>query len=427
MPYLDHAGAALPSEQQLREVYELALSIPMANPHSHHSTAAATHLMVENARLRNHSHFMVLEHFDVTPEEYAVVFTANATHALQMVAESFIFERKTSSSVQIGSIDNGTGWSVCLDAASFVSTSSLSLAEYRPHFVALSFYKMFGYPTGVGALLIRKVSDAVERLKPRAFAGGTVSQILVDELHSVTRKKIEGRFEYGTLNYYAICALTKGFKDLKRYGNQEGKECRDRKDVINGRPTGAIDEPISELTLSNADDPTSLVKLPLLTTEKSFESGFVCVNNVQTSECTTEASKWLTSFLGLPECTLRRVKQDSSRSLSNEAPYLVINEASIKILADAVGLTIEETIDRFRPNIVVKGLPPFIEDTAKRMSIDEFQFEVIKKCTRCEMICVNPNSGTKEPQLIVALRNFRQRKKVLPFSMQMYKQLRFPL
>ncbi|VDP48028.1 unnamed protein product [Heligmosomoides polygyrus] len=60
--------------------------------------------------------------------------------------------------------------------------------------------------------------DAISRLKPHAFAGGTVSQILVDDFHSVLRQSIEERLEYGTLNYYAICALAKGFEDMKRYG-----------------------------------------------------------------------------------------------------------------------------------------------------------------------------------------------------------------
>ncbi|RCN31814.1 hypothetical protein ANCCAN_22401 [Ancylostoma caninum] len=42
--------------------------------------------------------------------------------------------------------------------------------------------------------------------------------MLIDEFHSVLRNKIEERLEHGTLNYYAICALTKGFADLNRYG-----------------------------------------------------------------------------------------------------------------------------------------------------------------------------------------------------------------
>ena len=34
------------------------------------------------------------------------------------------------------------------------------------------------------------------------------------------------------------------------------------------------------------------------------------------------------------------------------------------------------------------------------------------KCTRCEMICVNQNTGEKDPRLIVALRDLRDRQKV---------------
>ena len=42
------------------------------------------------------------------------------------------------------------GWQVLLDAAAFVPTNRLDLRAVQPDFVAMSFYKMFGYPTGVG-------------------------------------------------------------------------------------------------------------------------------------------------------------------------------------------------------------------------------------------------------------------------------------
>ena len=48
------------------------------------------------------------------------------------------------------------GWDVLLDAAAFVPTNRLDLTAVQPDFVSVSFYKMFGYPTGVGALLIRR-------------------------------------------------------------------------------------------------------------------------------------------------------------------------------------------------------------------------------------------------------------------------------
>ena len=43
---------------------------------------------------------------------------------------------------------------------------------------ALSYYKIFGYPTGLGALLVRK--DALKLLSKRYFGGGAVSVSVAD-------------------------------------------------------------------------------------------------------------------------------------------------------------------------------------------------------------------------------------------------------
>ena len=37
-----------------------------------------------------------------------------------------------------------------LDAASFVSSALLDLSQHHPHLIALSMYKIFGFPTGIG-------------------------------------------------------------------------------------------------------------------------------------------------------------------------------------------------------------------------------------------------------------------------------------
>lgn len=63
-------------------------------------------------------------------------------------------------------------WLVLLDAASYVSTNPLDLKQYPAHFVTISFYKIFGFPTGLGALLIRH--DVGDLLTKTYFGGGTV-------------------------------------------------------------------------------------------------------------------------------------------------------------------------------------------------------------------------------------------------------------
>ena len=46
-------------------------------------------------------------------------------------------------------------WKVLLDAAAFVPTRPLDLTAFPADFVTVSFYKIMGYPTGLGALLVR--------------------------------------------------------------------------------------------------------------------------------------------------------------------------------------------------------------------------------------------------------------------------------
>jgi selenocysteine lyase/cysteine desulfurase len=64
------------------------------------------------------------------------------------------------------------GYDVLLDAAAFLGTNRLDLSAVRPEFVAMSWYKVFGFPTGVGCLLARR--DALARLRRPWFSGGTI-------------------------------------------------------------------------------------------------------------------------------------------------------------------------------------------------------------------------------------------------------------
>src|SRR5213075_2996322 len=65
------------------------------------------------------------------------------------------------------------GWDVLLDAAAFTATNRLDLSRWKPDFVVQSFYKLFGYPTGVGCLLARKT--ALAKLRRPWFSGGTIT------------------------------------------------------------------------------------------------------------------------------------------------------------------------------------------------------------------------------------------------------------
>ena len=107
------------------------------------------------------------------------------------------------------------GWDVLLDAAAYVPTSRLDLREVTPDFVTVSFYKMFGYPTGVGCLLIR--NTVMGKLQRPWFAGGTVNFATVQGRRHILASG-EAGFEDGTLNYLAIPAVGIGLRHLASIG-----------------------------------------------------------------------------------------------------------------------------------------------------------------------------------------------------------------
>lgn len=107
------------------------------------------------------------------------------------------------------------GWDVLLDAAAFTPTNRLDLSRWKPDFAALSFYKMFGYPTGSGCLLLRRA--AFEKLSRPWFAGGAVriASVLAE---AVLRPHDEAAFEDGTVDYLNLPAVQIGLEHLERAG-----------------------------------------------------------------------------------------------------------------------------------------------------------------------------------------------------------------
>ncbi len=276
--YLDYTGGGLYAESQVRRHTELLLGTVFGNPHSSNPTSLATTERIERCRGR------VLEFFNASPDEYAVIFTANASQALKLVGESYPFGKddrflltfdnhnsvngirefdrvrgaetmyvpleppllrvpwatikcylsrpcsgenklfaypaqSNFSGVQHPlewiELAHSMGWDVLLDAAAFVPTNRLDLGQVHPDYVALSFYKMFGYPTGVGALIGRR--EALDKLHRPWFAGGTIAVASVQaDLYSL----VSGppAFEDGTLDYTNIPAVEFGLDFVDAVG-----------------------------------------------------------------------------------------------------------------------------------------------------------------------------------------------------------------
>ncbi len=107
------------------------------------------------------------------------------------------------------------GWDVLLDAAAFVPTSKLSLKKIKPDFVCVSFYKMFGLPTGLGALLVRK--DKLDSFEKNYFSGDSTRFVSIRNPEFHLEDGIE-KFEDGTLNFLSIPIITQGLEFIEKIG-----------------------------------------------------------------------------------------------------------------------------------------------------------------------------------------------------------------
>ncbi len=274
--YLDYTGGGLYADSLIEEHVQLLRRSILGNPHSQNPASLASTELVDQARAD------VLRYFNADPEEYLVIFTANASGALKLLAESYPFDengqllivadnhnsvhgirefarRKRASityvpldpkSLQVDDMDGyfdecrdaknklfafpaqsnfsgvqhpldwieraqGCGFDVLLDAAAFVPTNRLDLGQIHPDYVPISFYKMFGYPTGVGALLARK--EAVAKLQRPWFAGGTVKIVSTKADLYIMAGEHEA-FEEGTVNYLNLPAISTGLQLVHETG-----------------------------------------------------------------------------------------------------------------------------------------------------------------------------------------------------------------
>src|SRR5688500_2638879 len=83
--YLDYTGAGIYAESQIKAHHKLLLENVYGNPHSSNPTSITATQLVDSTRAH------VLQYFNAPPDEYDVIFTANASAGLKLVGESYPF------------------------------------------------------------------------------------------------------------------------------------------------------------------------------------------------------------------------------------------------------------------------------------------------------------------------------------------------
>eukprot|EP01105_Mastigella_eilhardi_P014111 TRINITY_DN3208_c0_g1_i1.p1 TRINITY_DN3208_c0_g1~~TRINITY_DN3208_c0_g1_i1.p1 ORF type:complete len:544 (-),score=156.52 TRINITY_DN3208_c0_g1_i1:81-1712(-) len=110
-------------------------------------------------------------------------------------------------------------WLVLLDAAAYAPTARLDLSQYKPDFVSISFYKIFGFPTGLGALVLR--NDVVDILKPTYWGGGQVIASLSGTDWHVLLNTVHERLEAGTTSFLDIMSVRYGLEAMSAVGGMD--------------------------------------------------------------------------------------------------------------------------------------------------------------------------------------------------------------
>ncbi len=273
--YLDYTGSALYGASQLRAHAQLLESGVFGNPHSESSTARASTAIIEQARtavLRffevdaashvvcftanssaaiklvaesypfgarcnlllsadNHNSINGIREYARAAGATTRILPLNAALELAQPQQRLVeaakdgagllaFPAQSNFSGVRHPLDmvrqaRALGFDVLLDAAAFIPSHPLNLRDCPADFAVLSFYKLFGYPTGLGALVMRR--DAMRKLRRPWFAGGTVryASVLADA-HRL-QEGAEG-FEDGTPDFLGIAALPAGFALLEQVG-----------------------------------------------------------------------------------------------------------------------------------------------------------------------------------------------------------------
>jgi uncharacterized protein YcbX len=190
----------------------------------------------------------------------------------------------------------------------------------------------------------------------------------------------------------------------------------------NGRFATQRDHPRLSLIHTSMDatglqlsmDGMETVRIPLEAAE-----GRIIETSVWGAECRTidqgeEVSRWLSEALQLespvhlvrmqadyqrPQQKAELLGADNRVDFADAAPFLVTNEASLTQLNFVLMSKWRKpvTMDRFRPNIVIKGIEAFSEHRLARLYTAAYSLDVCYPCERCIVTTINQETAQRDP------------------------------
>ena len=109
-----------------------------------------------------------------------------------------------------------------------------------------------------------------------------------------------------------------------------------------------------------------------------------------------------------------RYAADHEVGFADGFPLLVVSESAVVRIAERSGRSPDAR--RFRPNLVVGGVPAFAEDAWRGIRIGAVEIALVKPCGRCGVLDVAPDTGLRDSGLLASLRPDRHREGELLFG-----------
>jgi uncharacterized protein YcbX len=143
-------------------------------------------------------------------------------------------------------------------------------------------------------------------------------------------------------------------------------------------------------------------------------------------------ASWLSAFLGVacelvcfPDASRRLVEPHGPTPAAEVAfadsyPFLLISEASLVDLNRRLERPLP--MNRFRPNLVVRGCEPYAEDEWRCIRIGDVVFHVVKPCTRRSTTTVDQATAKRGREPLATLATYRRVRNKVVFGQNLVHQ-----
>jgi len=134
-----------------------------------------------------------------------------------------------------------------------------------------------------------------------------------------------------------------------------------------------------------------------------------------------EAADWFSNWLGasvrlvhIAEGFKRKlnpeyaVNADDHTGFADAYPILLISEESLGDLNSRLEYSVP--MNRFRPNLVVKGCDPYAEDGWNQIRIGDVKVTIVKPCARCEVTTIDKETLERNKEPLKTLGKYRKHK-----------------